>query len=197
MLLKKKLETGMSDIMATHNNTIAEFKAEINEIMQKLQSRGVGALDLLGQLFHVYTACCTNETPFFRYVEGLGNRYIDGDITRTTKMLMEKAETKYEELKDQNKFETGNNKGLQASEADVVALPVQFTFRLLEGFLLPVSNLFLSFSSSYLVSAFFHQHLGCTRDVSIDVLIFQTLNVSIKRSFIGAARGVDVEKLAK
>jgi hypothetical protein len=134
MLLKKKLETGMSDIMATHNNTIAEFKAEINEIMQKLQSRGVGALDLLGQLFHVYTACCTNETPFFRYVEGLGNRYIDGDITRTTKMLMEKAETKYEELKDQNKFETGNNKGLQASEADVVALPVQFTFRLLEGF---------------------------------------------------------------
>jgi hypothetical protein len=77
--------------MAMHNNNIAEFNAEINEIMQKLQSRGVGVLDLLGQLFHVYTACCTNETPFYRYIEGLENQYIDGDITRTTKMLMEKS----------------------------------------------------------------------------------------------------------
>jgi hypothetical protein len=50
MLLKKKLDTGMSDIMATHNNNIAGFNAEINEIMQKLQSRCVGSLDLLGQL---------------------------------------------------------------------------------------------------------------------------------------------------
>jgi hypothetical protein len=106
---------------------IAGFNAEINEIMQKLKSRGVGDLDLLGQLFHVYTACCTNETPFYRYIEGLENRYIDGDISLSTKTLMEKAETKYEELKDRNKFEASNHKGLQTSEADVVALPVQFT----------------------------------------------------------------------
>jgi hypothetical protein len=36
---------------------------------------------------------------------------------------MEKAEVKYEELKDRNKFEASNNKGLKASEVDVVALP--------------------------------------------------------------------------
>jgi hypothetical protein len=117
----------MSDVVATHNNIIAEFNYEINEIMEKLQSCSVGALDLLGQLFHVYFACCANETTFYRYIEGLENRYIDGDITLTTKMLMEKAETKYKELKDRNKFETGNNKGLKASEADVMALPVEFT----------------------------------------------------------------------
>jgi lipoate synthase len=50
MLLKKKLDTGMSDLMAKHNNNIAEFNAEVNETMQKLQSRGVGDLVLLGQL---------------------------------------------------------------------------------------------------------------------------------------------------
>jgi hypothetical protein len=40
---------------------------------------------------------------------------------------MEKAEVKYEELKDRNKFEASNNKGLKASEVDVVALPAAFT----------------------------------------------------------------------
>jgi hypothetical protein len=66
----------MGDIMATHNNNITAFNAEIKELMQKLQSRGKNAedLDLTPQLLVTYMACGTNETPFYRYIESLENK---------------------------------------------------------------------------------------------------------------------------
>jgi hypothetical protein len=51
-------------------------------------------------------ACGTSDTPFYRYIENLDNRNNDGDIILTTKMLMDKAEVKYEEIKDKNKFQS-------------------------------------------------------------------------------------------
>jgi hypothetical protein len=122
-----KLYSGMSDIMATHNNNITEFNAEINELLQKLQSRGKNAddLDLTPQLLVTYMACGTSDTPFYRYIEGLDNKNNDGDILLTTKMLMDKAEVKYEELLDKTKFETKFAKGLQDKGDDIVALKAE------------------------------------------------------------------------
>lgn len=124
-LLMGKLTTGMADIMASHSNNITVFNAEVNETLQKLQSRGksgANELDLIPQLFRTYMSCCTSDTPFYRYIEGLENKHNDRDITLTTKMLMDKAETKYEELKDKAKFTSGPGKGLMDNESDVVAL---------------------------------------------------------------------------
>jgi hypothetical protein len=67
-------------------------------------------------------ACGTNDTPFYRYIESLENKNNDGDIDLTTKGLMEKAETKYEELEEKNKFLSKGTKGLQQSGDDIVAL---------------------------------------------------------------------------
>jgi hypothetical protein len=67
-------------------------------------------------------ACGTNDTPFYRYIESLENKNNDGDIDLTTKGLMEKAETKYEELEEKNKFLSKGTKGLQESGDDIVAL---------------------------------------------------------------------------
>jgi hypothetical protein len=125
MLLMGKLNAGMANIMASHNNNITAFNAEINEIIQKLQSRGKGGaddLDLLSQLFVTYMSCGSSDTPFYRYIESLENKYIDGDITLTTKVLMDKAELKYEELKDKMKFTAANDKSPKANEGDIVAL---------------------------------------------------------------------------
>jgi hypothetical protein len=101
-LLMGELYSGMGSMMATHNNKITEFNAEGKELMQKLQSRGKNAedLDLTPQLLVTYMACGTNETPFYRYIESLENKSNDGDIDLTTKVVMNKAETKYEELQD-------------------------------------------------------------------------------------------------
>jgi hypothetical protein len=123
-LLMGKLHSGLGDMMATHNNNITAFNTEVNEIMRKLQSRGKSCedLDLIPQLLVTYMACGTNDTPFYRYIESLENKNNDGDIDLTTKGLMEKAETKYEELKDKNKFLSKSIKGLQESGDDIVAL---------------------------------------------------------------------------
>jgi hypothetical protein len=94
--------------------------------MQKLQSRGKAAedLDLTPQLLVTYMACGTNETPFYRYIESLENKNNDGDIDLTTKLLMDKAETKYEELKDKNKFSTRSTNFLEKGD-EIVAMQSQ------------------------------------------------------------------------
>jgi hypothetical protein len=95
--------------------------------MQKLHSRGKNAedLDLTPQLLVTYMACGTNDTPFYRYIESLENKSNDGDINLTTKVLMDKAETKYEELKDKNKFNANHTPSLQEKGDDIVALQAQ------------------------------------------------------------------------
>jgi hypothetical protein len=111
-LLVGKLTTGMTNIMVSHGNNITEFNAEVMETLRKLQSRGKGGsteIDLLPQLFVAYASCGSSDTPFHRYIEHLENRHNDGDITLSTKSLMDKAETKYEELKDKVKFTNHDN----------------------------------------------------------------------------------------
>jgi hypothetical protein len=52
------------------------------------------------------------------------NKNNDGDIDLTTKLLMDKAETQYEELKDKNKFSTSNT-NMQEKGDEIVALQAQ------------------------------------------------------------------------
>lgn len=122
-LLMGKVTTGMPNIMAAHSNNITAFNAEVNEIIQKLEARGKGGaeLDLTPQLFTTYQGCSTSDAPFYRYIETLENAYNDGSTNLTTKTLMEKAEIKYEELKDKAKLTMGGKTNLSA-DTDVVAL---------------------------------------------------------------------------
>jgi hypothetical protein len=78
----------MGAIMASHNNNITEFNAEVIETLPKLQSRRRGGskeLDPLPQLFVTYVSCCSYDTPFNRNIEALENRHNDGYITVSTK----------------------------------------------------------------------------------------------------------------
>jgi hypothetical protein len=95
--------TGMTNIMASHSNNITEFNAEVMETPRKLQSRG----------------------PFHRYIENLENRHNDGDITLSTKSLMDKAETKYEELKDKAKFNNDIGLGNKEGEGEIMAMKAE------------------------------------------------------------------------
>jgi hypothetical protein len=130
-LLMGKLTTGLPNIMASHGNNITEFNAEVMETLRKLQSRGKGGsteIDLLPQLFVAYSSCGSPDTPIHRYIEHLENRHNDGDITLSTKSLMDKAETKYEELKDKVKFTHNDNSmgmGNKESEGEIMALKAE------------------------------------------------------------------------
>jgi hypothetical protein len=120
--------TGMTNIMASHSNNITEFNAEVMETPRKLQSRGKGGsteIDLLPQLFVAYASCYSSETPFHRYIENLEIRHNDGDITLSTKSLMDKAETKYEELKDKVKFNNDIGLGNKEGEGEIMALKAE------------------------------------------------------------------------
>jgi hypothetical protein len=57
------------------------------------------------------------------YILGINgeNKNNDGDIDLTTKLLMDKAETKYEELKDKNKFSTSNTNMQEKGDEIVVS----------------------------------------------------------------------------
>jgi hypothetical protein len=66
-LLISLLTTGMTTVMASHNNNITEFNAEVIETLRKLQSRGKGwstKIDLFPQLFVAYASCCSSDTSF-------------------------------------------------------------------------------------------------------------------------------------
>jgi hypothetical protein len=124
-----KVTTGMPNIMAAHSNNITAFNAEVDEIIQKLEARGKGGndLDLTPQLFTTYLGCATSDAPFYRYIENLENSYNEGSINLTTKTLMEKAETKYEEIKDKAKLAVGGGKARLEGDHDIVALRTEIS----------------------------------------------------------------------
>jgi hypothetical protein len=124
-LLMGKLTTGMTNIMASHSNNITEFNAEVMETLRKLQSRGNGGsteIDLLPSYLSLTRRAVHLIPPSIEHLEDQHN---NGDITLSTKSLMDKAETKYEELKDKVKFNNDNSRGIKEGEGENMALKAE------------------------------------------------------------------------
>jgi hypothetical protein len=111
-----KLTAGLPSIMNANANNIMTFNTEIREIQQKLRAQGEDPSNIIPQLFAVYQGCEGEETAFFRFVEYLENDYNNGSVLTATD-LMYKAEEKYKEIKERQRYTTGKDK-----PSDLVAL---------------------------------------------------------------------------
>jgi hypothetical protein len=111
-----KLTAGLPGIMHANANNIMTFNTEVREIQQRLRSQGQDPSSIIPQLFAVYQGCEGEETAFFRFVEYLENDYNNGAVL-TSVDLMYKAEEKYKEIKERQRYTTGKDK-----PSDLVAL---------------------------------------------------------------------------
>ena len=115
-----KLTAGLPSIMNAHANNIVAFNTEVREIQRQLRARGQDASDIIPQLFSVYSGCEGEETAFSRFMEYMENDYSNGNFV-DAEHLMFKAEEKYKELKERQKYTTGKDK-----PSDLVALQTKF-----------------------------------------------------------------------
>ncbi len=111
-----KLTAGLPSIMHANANNIMTFNTEVREIQQKLRAQGQDPSFIVPQLFAVYQGCEGEETASFRFVEYLENDYNNGALL-TSVDLMYKAEEKYKEIKERQRYTTGKDK-----PSDLVAL---------------------------------------------------------------------------
>ena len=85
------------------------FNKEICSVGNDIHTHGEELGNLLTQLFKEYTYFNFYNGPFTRYIEMLENKYNGGTLNIESKDLMDKAEVKYNDLKDTLKFK-GNSK---------------------------------------------------------------------------------------
>ncbi len=115
-----RLTAQLPAIMTAHANNIMTFNTEVRETQRALRSRGKDPSNIIPQLFAVYQGCEGEDTAFFRFIEYMENEY-NGGLAMDAEHLMFKAEEKYKELKERQKYTTGKGK-----PSDLVALQTKF-----------------------------------------------------------------------
>ena len=95
--------------MDSFENNIANFNKEIRSVGTALRECGEDPGNLFLQLFVTYADCSLDNDPFTHYIEKLQNKYNDGTLSLESKYLMDKAEVRYNNLKDKLNFK-GNCK---------------------------------------------------------------------------------------
>ena len=117
--LLQQLTSGMPNIMGRHGNNIKAFNEEVQSILKRIQARGCTAGSLVPQLLSTY-AGVEDDGSFHRFIERIKDDYSRGREDFTELELMAAAQTKYEELVEENKFKGGSKK-----EDAIVSLTAQ------------------------------------------------------------------------
>jgi hypothetical protein len=105
-----QLTSGLPALMASHGNNIKAFNEEVKHIIKRVTARGGQPGSLVPQLFDVFTSVEDGDGHFGRYLEHIQDDYCDGKLRLTNEQLMAKAQVKYEELVEKNKFKAGPKK---------------------------------------------------------------------------------------
>ena len=95
--------------MESFGNNITYFNKEIRCVENALCAHEEDLGKLLTQIFTTYADCSQDNGPFIHYIEMPENQYNYRTLKWEYKDLMDKAEVKYNDLKDTLKFK-GNSK---------------------------------------------------------------------------------------
>ena len=117
--LLQQLTAGLPRIMASHGNNIKAFNEEVQSLLKRVTARGCNPGSLVPQLLLAY-AEVEEEGSFGRFIERIKDDYSRGREDFTDMQLMAAAQTKYEELVEENQFKGGSKK-----EDAIVSLTAQ------------------------------------------------------------------------
>ena len=103
--------------MASFGKNIVNFNKEILSVVTDLRAHGYDPFNLLPQLFTTYDYCSPDIGPFKCYIGVLKNMYNYRTLNLESKDIMNKAELKFKDIKDNLKF-----KGSSKSEDPILPL---------------------------------------------------------------------------